>query len=344
MTMRARDTASDDAIAEQAARWVVALTADDAAAREKARIGFERWRQADRRHAEAAARMEHLVEQMQRMRADGTTRPARAALNAAFADGGRARRMGAALALVLALGLPGWLAVQAYPPSYLMAALTADARTGTGEWATRTLADDTRLTLGSGSAVDLRFDEGRRTLELLWGEILVDVAPDAARPFVVETPHGRMRALGTRFAVVREADATVLTVLESKVAVEPPSSPAGPVIQGGPIVQAGQRVRLTAAGPGPVTAVDVRSVEGAWRFRQLVVQGEPLPDVLDRLNRHRRGLIRYDRAALEAIKVSAVLPLDDTDRALSLLAASFPAIRVRTLTPWLVLVDAPGGP
>ncbi|HYD65506.1 FecR family protein [Azospirillum sp.] len=340
MTMRARDTASDDAIAEQAARWVVALTADDAAAREKARIGFERWRQADRRHAEAAARMEHLVEQMQRMRADGTTRPARAALSAAFTDGrrGRARRMGAALALVLAFGLPGWLAVQAYPLSYLTAALTADARTGTGEWATRTLADDTRLTLGSGSAVDLRFDESRRTVELLRGEILVDVAPDAARPFMVETPHGRMRALGTRFAVVREADVTVLTVLESKVAVEPPSSPAGP------IVQAGQRVRLTAAGPGPVTAVDVRSVEGAWRFRQLVVQGEPLPDVLDRLSRHRRGLIRYDRAALEAIKVSAVLPLDDTDRALSLLAASFPAIRVRTLTPWLVLVDAPGGP
>ncbi|HYF86712.1 FecR family protein [Azospirillum sp.] len=339
MSTQSRNGA-EDAIAEQAAQWVVALTADDAAERERARTGFERWRKADRRHAEAAARMEHLVEQLQRMRADGTTRPARAALNAALADGkhGQARRLGAALAIVLALGLPGWLAVQVYPPAELMAALTADARTGTGEWTTRTLADDTRLTLGSGSAVDLRFDDSRRTVELLRGEILVDVAPDARRPFVVETPHGRMRALGTRFAVARERDATVLTVIESKVSVETPGSPDSLV------VRAGERVRLTAAGPGPATPVDVRSVEGAWRFRQLVVQGEPLPDVLERLSRYRRGVIHYDRAALQSYTVSAVLPLDDTDRALSLLAASFPAIRVRTLTPWVVLVDAPGRP
>jgi transmembrane sensor len=36
-----------------------------------------------------------------------------------------------------------------------------------------------------------------------------------------------------------------------------------------------------------------------------------------------------------------VLPLDDTDRALQLLMSSFPELRIRTLTPWLVLVDAP---
>ncbi|MFP5517683.1 MAG: FecR family protein [Alphaproteobacteria bacterium] len=343
MSAKTRNT-TDDSIAEEAARWVVALTADSAAEREQARAGFERWRKEDHRHAEAAAGMEHLVEQLQRMRAGGTTRPARAALSAALASGRRtrSRRLVAALAIVLALGLPGWLAVRAYPPAELMAALTADAHTGTGEWTTRTLADNTRLTLGSGSAVDLRFDESRRTVELLRGEIFVDVAPDASRPFVVETPQGRMRALGTRFSVSREAgrgeDATVLTVVESKVSVETPVSPDRMV------VQAGQRLRLTAAGPGPVTAVDVRSVEGAWRFRQLVVQGEPLPDVLERLSRYRRGLIHYDRAALQSYTVSAVLPLDDTDRALSLLAASFPAIRVRTLTPWVVLVDAPGHP
>lgn len=339
MSTHPRNTA-EDAIAEQAALWVVALTADDAAEREQARADFERWRKTDRRHAEAAARMEHLVEQLQRMRADGTTRLARAALNAAFADGKRTRtrRMGAALAVVLALALPGWLAVRAYPPAELMDVLTADARTGTGEWVTRTLDDDSRLTLGSGSAVDLRFDASRRTVELLRGEIFVDVAPDAGRPFVVETSHGRMRALGTRFSVAREGEATVLTVIESKVSVETPASPDSLV------VQSGQRVRLTAAGAGPVTPVDARSVEGAWRFRQLVVQGEPLPDVLERLNRYRRGVIHYDRAALQSYTVSAVLPLDDTDRALSVLAASFPAIRVRTLTPWVVLVDAPGRP
>ena len=45
-----------------------------------------------------------------------------------------------------------------------------------------------------------------------------------------------------------------------------------------------------------------------------------------------------DRAGMQ---VNAVLPLDDPDRALQLLASSFP-IRVRTMTPWVVIVDRAG--
>lgn len=335
--MTASPTADTDRITEEAAGWIVRLTADEASQRTQAEAAFEAWKQQDPRHARAAARMEELVNGMRHLREAGGagTRPARAALDASFARerkaGGRARRIGAALALAFALAVPAWLVLSVYPPAYL----TADLHAPTGHWQTETLSDGTRLTLNSASAVNLRFDAASRTLQLVQGEILVDVAHDTARPFVVETAQGRIRALGTRFVVRREPGTTVLSMIESKVLVTTPG------VAQGVTVGAGERVRITAQGVGPLERIDTASLADAWTHHQLVVQDRPLSDVLDELSRHRPGRIAYDRDSLAGIRVSAVLPLDDTDRALQLLINSFPQLRVRTLTPYLVLVDMP---
>lgn len=339
-TAPGRDPAAER-IAQEAAEWIVRLTAGEPAEEASARAAFEAWKQADPRHAAEAARMETFIEGMRRLRegAGGGARPAHAALDAAFAGerrrGGRgARRIGAVLALALTLAVPTWLALRACPPAYLM----ADLHAATGQWQTQTLPDGTQLTLNSATAVNLRFDASRRTLELVQGEILVDVAHDAQRPFVVETPQGRLQALGTRFVVRREPEATVLSMIASRVSVQ--------AAQGGERVRvdAGQRVRITPQGVGALEAFDAASLSDAWRLHQLVVRDRPLAEVLDELNRHRPGRIQYDRDSLAALRVSAVLPLDDTDRALQLLLNSFPRLRVRTLTPYWVMVDAPASP
>lgn len=327
----------DESLEEEAARRIVELSVDDAAERARAIASFEAWKQADPRHAEVAARMETLVERMQRVRAHGTARPACVALDAALAPRrrqGRARRLAAAAAAVCVLAVPVWFALEAYPPSYLL----ADIRAGTGQWQSHTLADGTRLTLSGSSAVNLRFDEAGRVVELVRGEILVDVAPDAKRPFTVATGHGRVRALGTRFLVSTEPQGSELTMLESTVAVYAGAREGGPDA----VLRAGQHVRFTSSGLGAVAGVDAEGIEVAWRNRHLVVQEQPLPEVLEQLSRYRRGRIHFDRAQLQDIRVSAVLPLDDPDRALQLLVNSFPTLRVRNLTPWLVLVDTAG--
>jgi transmembrane sensor len=99
----------------------------------------------------------------------------------------------------------------------------ADQRTATGEQRTLRLADGTLINLNTHSAVDVRFDEaapgraaGRRDL--------VETAHGDARPFIVETREGSMRALGTRFLVKREAEGTRLSVLQSAVAAHPESA------------------------------------------------------------------------------------------------------------------------
>lgn len=330
--------------AQAAAEWLVCLSADDVAPDERAALQarFDAWKEADPRHAEAADRMSGFINQVSRVRgAAANTTPAHAALNAVLGNSAeknrkrsRSGRLGTVLALAVALLVPAWFGLQAYPPAYLM----ADIRTAAGQWETRTLEDGSRITLGSGGAVNLNFDAGRRVLELVRGEILVDVAHDRSRPFLVETAHGSIRALGTRFVVGRDEGSTVLTMLESRVAVQTASQLADKH-SAGAVIHAGQRVRIMPDGLGPIESIDARSVADAWKFHQLVVQDRPMPEVLDALDRHRPGYIRYDRARIENIKVSAVLPLDDTDRALQLLVASW----VRTLTPYLVLVDAPDG-
>ena len=338
-----------DNITRQAAEWLVRLSADNTTSSDYAALlaEYEKWKQADLRHAETDEKMASLIGQTRQLRnITSNTAPARTAIEAGFTENRKRshiKSVGAALVLVLALAVPGWLILQSNPPAYLL----ADMRTAPGKWETRTLTDDSRITLNSASAVNLDFDASRRVLTLVRGKILVDVAADPARPFLVETAHGSIRALGTRFVVSLDADATTLTMLESSTAVQmatekklqDEAKDKATKNVNGTIINAGQGVRITATGIGAVANIDARAVSDAWKVRQLVVENRPLPEVLDEVARYRPGFIRYDRARIENMKVSAVLPLDDPDKALQLLARSFP-IRVHTVTSWLVIVDA----
>ncbi len=338
--MRQPGHQQEDLIARQAAEWILGLSADDVNRRAEARAGFSAWKEADPRHAEAAARMERLLAGMEQLRSNGTARPASRALQTALARKGR-KGMGVKLAsilLLLCLLAPtAWLGTQ----ERSLAFWTTDMRSGEGEWPESTLADGSTLMLSGLTAVNLAFSATTRKVELVQGEILVDVARDASRPFVVVTAHGTIRALGTRFAVRREADSTLVTMLESQVAVSSADQPGqAPTTL---VIGAGQQARIGSDGLSLLQPVDTANVEQAWRNRQFAAQDMPLPDVLRELDRQRPGRILFDRDELARIKVSAVLPLKDTDDALQLLVNNFPELRVRMLTPYLVRVDLQTG-
>ena len=312
-------------IDEQAAEWLLQL--HEGPLSEAQRLAFESWKQQGPQYAAAAARMEAVIVRVQALRE--TKSPARAALDAAFADKPSRRNKHAMRTLLLAcsLALPAAaLLISPYPQRWM-----ADVRNGPGQWQTLHLADGSALTLNGISAANLHFDATQRRIDLLQGEILVEVAHDPARPFIVQTAQGTLRALGTRFVVKREDDVTVLSMLESRVAAQ--SANAQQTLE----VDAGSQALVSANSVRLAGRIDPASINDAWRRHQLVVENRPLPEVLDEIARHRAGHLQFDRAALQNLRVSAVIPLNDSDHALQLLAQTLP-IKVYTYTPWLIRV------
>ena len=316
-----------ETIDEQAAEWILRLHEEGFS--EGLRLDFECWKRQSPQHAAAALRMQDVINRLQALREQSV--PAKAALNAAFA-GRKAvtRRKQALRALLIAgcLALPATLLLKSQYPEQWM----ADISTGPNDWKTQRLADNSTITLSGTSALNLHFDAQERRIELLQGEVLIEVAHDSTRPFVVQTAQGSMRALGTRFVVKRQGDTTVLTMLQSRVAAQ--SANEQQTLE----VAAGSRALIHRDAVELAGSVSAASINQAWERHQLVVENQPLPEVLDEISRHRRGLLQFDRAALANLRVSAVLPLDDTDRALQLIAETLP-LQIKTWTPWLIMIS-----
>ncbi len=305
------------AVLRQAAKWLVRMDDEpDAEAREAFRV----WLTADPAHLKAVQALQGSLAPLH----DLPSAPVRAALGTVVPRS-RARRSLKVLAIAALLAIPAGLTLQQFPPAYLL----ADIRTGVGQWSSQQLPDGSRIQLDGRSAVDLQFDGQTRTLRLVSGEILVDVAKDASRPFLVLTEHGSVRALGTRFVVERLGESTRLAMIESSTEVKS----AGDSVT----VPAGQQVQFDGHGIQPAQPVDGVGLEQAWNAHQLVIREQPLNQVLERLARHHGGYLSYDAKALAGLKVSAVLPADDSERALRLLARSLP-IQVEHYTPWLTRV------
>ncbi|MDD2060733.1 FecR domain-containing protein [Pseudomonas sp. GD03860] len=308
---------STSRVLQEAAEWLVRLDGEVDA---NERNAFRAWLEADPEHVEAIERLQGSLSALKGLPRE----PARVALES-IARRRAGRQPLKALALAALMLLPVGLALQQFPPSYLL----ADIRTSTGQWRTEQLPDGSRISLDGRTAVDLQFDARTRTVRLIQGEIRVDVAKDAARPFRVLTEHGSIRALGTRFVVERLPQATRLAMIESSTEVDS----AGKRER----VQADQQVRFDTAGPGAPQRIDGSALDQAWDRHQLLVREQPLDQVLERLARNHHGYLLFDAQALQVLQVTAVLPADDSQRALRLLARSLP-ITLEHYTPWITRV------
>jgi transmembrane sensor len=91
------------------------------------------------------------------------------------------------------------------------------ASTGQAQIETHELPDGSRLGLAARSEVAIAYHRDRRLANLVAGEVRFDVKPDAQRPFEIETPHGRVRVLGTAFSVRLLEDGLRVAVARGRV-------------------------------------------------------------------------------------------------------------------------------
>ncbi len=323
------------AVQVQAAEWLVELQSDDldTAARGRLLARLQAWRAADAQHERAWQRIEAMGQRLQPLAGTPASRALAQAARAAR-PGDRRRALGQLALLLFVGGTAGAVAWRASGDGAgdWLVGLGADLHTGTAERRSLQLPDGSHLQLNARSAIDLDYGPQARVLRLRAGEILVD-ASSAASPFVVETRHGRVRALGTRFAVrQRAAQPTRVAVFEGATALAPR---AGPALT----LQAGQQARfddLAVEAPGVATPG-----QAAWARGMLVAFDMPLADFLAELAQYRPGRLACD-PAVATLRVSGTYPLNDaadTERALSMLAASLP-LRLRQASRYWVTVVA----
>ncbi|KQQ73240.1 iron dicitrate transport regulator FecR [Xanthomonas sp. Leaf131] len=319
-------------IADEAAEWLTLLMSG--AASEAQLQGWQQWCEAHPDHARAWAHIESVTGRLKTL----TPHAAYRSLSPYAGDHGQAspgRRK--ALNLLLWGGVAGATGVLASRTERWQRA-TADYATATGERREVQLQDGSRITLNTRSAIDVRFDAQQRLLQLLAGEIMVTTAHALgaghdARPFVVRTAQGDIRALGTRFGVRQAEGDTQVSVLESAVEVRPLAA----VLAVGR-VHAGEQCRFTAEALGPIAPFETQAA--AWVRGQLIADELRLDAFVAELSRYRSGLLRCDPQA-GGLRVSGVFPLDDTDRILAMLPSVLP-VQVSRRSRYWVTVQAAG--
>lgn len=315
---------------EQAAQWYAALRDDKVA--EADRIAWRTWLAQSAEHRAAWARIESVSRKFEPLRGYGRqgSAAAVAGVEAARTPANGRRRALNMLAGAVGVGVLTWAGWRHTPLPELVMGLRADEHSGTGERRELLLADGSRVWLNTRSAIDVDYGSDRRRIVLRSGEILVQTAADSLeRPFYVDTDHGRVRALGTRFAIRQTEDRTRLDVFEDAVEIQTRS---GIALR----VEAGHAAGFDA---DTVSALDnADPMHEAWTRGRLPADNLPLKDLLDELSRYRHGHISV-APEVAGIEVMGVFPADDPDRALAMLEETLP-IRVRRSLPWWITVEA----
>jgi len=323
MLSRRHEPHLDHQALEEAADWLIRMSEGELSDSERGE--WEYWKASTPERSRAWARAQLLQTKLGGL-------PPSLAMSALDRPSSPERRAALGkLAMILAILPAGW-------GSWKLAESqqwSADYRTAIGQQRELTLADGSKITLNTDTAIDVRFDANQRLIHLREGEILVQTAPDIsplARPFLVSTRQGRMQALGTRFTVRELQPRTHLAVLEGAVKVELADNR-----QTTPrIVNAGQRTDFSSYTFGQLSVAD-RYV-GAWAQGMLMADKMRLADFVEELTRYRRGFVRLD-PALADLRISGAYPISDSQRTLNMLAQTYPILVSGHLNGYWVMLS-----
>jgi transmembrane sensor len=323
MLARRNEPHLDHQALEEAADWLIRMSESELSDTERAE--WECWKVSTPERSRAWSRAQLLQTKLGGL-------PPSLAMSALDRPSSPERRAALGkLAMILAILPAGW-------GSWKLAdsqQWSADYHTAVGQQRELTLADGSKITLNTDTAIDVLFDANQRLIHLREGEILVKTAPDIspmARPFLISTREGRMQALGTQFTVRELQTRTHLAVLEGAVKVELAENCQSTPL----IVNAGQRTDFSSHTFGQLSVAD-RYV-GAWTQGMLMADKMRLADFVAELARYRRGFVRLD-PALADLRISGAYPISDSQRTLNMLAQTYPILVSGHLNGYWVMLS-----
>jgi transmembrane sensor len=326
------DTEIDGLLSEQAAGWFVRLVANDLSARE--RREYLAWLKSSSRNVEALLDIYRYHGYGRKaklhMRASPDGEPGENVIP--FGPRGmtvvhqqtrqmkrrRARqiKVAAAIAGVMVTIVAGWTLKATYFDKRIA--------TGPGQWDRAMLSDGSVLRIGPNTRLRWSYDDDRRTIVLSEGEAVFEVAKDPARPFIVTTHIGDVRAVGTEFGVsLVNASTAVVTVAHGKVAVSKHDEERVTTIQRAAVAELieDQQIVLSDGDTQPVKHVDA-SRELQWATGYYEFRGETVREAIEQFNRRNRVKVVMSDPAIGAIAMPfTTVKLDDPETFVLMLAA-----------------------
>ena len=265
---------------------------------------FDAWLNADARRLGAYGRMRAIALASERARALGPDfDPAAFTPDSRWAlPRRRLLQLGGVLAASMLVGLGG---------SWEMGRLRGRFATGKGETKVVALKDGSVVTLNTASEIQVHYSDTMRSVELVQGEALFDVAKNKARPFVVSAGDTNVRAVGTSFTVRRlEAAPVQILVREGVVEVSRPAT-------------SGAAVRISANGMAeaplaPDAEIAAKAVapaqlhrQLAWQTGQIAFEGETLAQAAAEFARYSDTRIVIDDPALAREEIAGLFKATD---------------------------------
>jgi len=306
-------TAERETVREAAASWAVRLS--DPHLTDETRAAFEAWRAASPAHEAAFERERAVWDRFDRLRA---LRPAAPEpdpdLLAPRPVAQPAMRWAAAVVGAVALSGIGLWSVNA-SPAYA---------TAVGERRLVVLEDGTRVELNTDSKIVVRYRAGKREVKLVRGEALFEVAPDAARPFVVAARDRRVEAGAAAFNVRVQPRAVQVIVARGQVEVAD-TTPFGAVEDEARLAAGVMGLYGEAGGVAqPVTGARIDQAL-AWRHGQIALNGQTLEAAVEEFNRYSkdRQLVVAD-PAIGGYRLGGYFRVDDMAGFVRALQTTFP--------------------
>lgn len=309
-------------IEAEAADWLVRRSEGPRGA--AAEASFQQWLAADPRHRGAYLRLQAVDARLARLR-EGRDRAVRPRFSWSAMG---LRRPVAAAALAASLLLTITAGALLWPRDMQL-------ETALGEQRRSVLADGSSVELNTATHLAIDLSPALRQVRLESGEALFQVAKDKARPFIVRTRLGDVRAVGTAFTVNIDSGDLVVAVSEGVVAVERDGQELTRV-------PAGQSFRLDRDGQSRQeehAAADIERLQ-SWRSGRLVFAGETLAMAAAAFNRYNRIHIDIPDPDIAALQVGGSFRATDPVGFADALARSFP-LSVRQEGDRLVLNKGP---
>lgn len=342
-TQGAEDTENNkNSILEQAYDWrILKLDSNITPAQQRA---FDTWINSDPRHAEAFERTQVMVSVFGDMREENINEEFRQPLLSerlklwwwAFIDvkNGipRLALFGGSLSIV-AMALVFWVMVGTQQTVVSDSPIISKYESPLGEVTRVTLEDDSVVTLGASTSIEVKMFTDRRVVTLTSGNALFNVQTDETRPFSLSSGNLNVRVIGTVFELKHNGGVARIGVSEGHVKVSHPLIINGENtgVFASEDLRAGQQIAIQHQTLGGVTPIEIDNI-GNWRDARLVYKEAPLSEVIADANRYSKIpiMINDPNNKLSELTISASFDGNNIDKTLELLPKILPITVDRT--------------